>query len=57
MMSWSFLLVEETRPYWVRALLTEHLNRAKVVVMAAILVHHVETMVVEMDLASVTGQQ
>ena len=34
----------------VRAPLTTHLNRAKVVVMAATLVHHVEAKVVEVKL-------
>ena len=39
--------VGETRPCRVRTLLTKHLNRAKVVVVAASLVRHVDSMVVE----------
>ena len=38
------------------ALLTKYLNRAKVVVMTAALVHHVEAIVVEVELVSVTDQ-
>ena len=38
------------------AILTKHLNRAKVVIVAATLVHHVETIVAEVELVSVTGQ-
>ena len=45
----------ETRLCQVRAPLTRHLNRAKVVVVAAILVHHVETMVVAVELVAVMG--
>jgi len=36
--------------------LTKHLNRAKVVVMTAALVHHAEIMVVEVELVSGTGR-
>ena len=34
----------------------KHLNRAKVVVVAASLVRHVDTMVAEVELVSVTGR-
>jgi len=36
--------------------LTKHLNQAKVVVVTTTLVHHAETMVVEVELVSGTGQ-
>ena len=48
--------VRETRPYGVRSPLTTHLNRAKVVVVAATLVHHIEAKTVEVELASVTNR-
>jgi len=35
---------------------TNHLNQAKVTVVTAVLVHHVEIMVVEVELASVTSR-
>ena len=44
--------VGETRPCRVRTLLMKNLNRAKVVVVAASLVRHVDTMVVEVELVS-----
>ena len=50
------LRLGETRPCRVRTLLTKHLNRAKVVVVPASLVRHVYTMVVEVELVSVTGR-
>jgi len=46
----------ETRPYRVRTLLMKYLNQVKMVVVAATLIHRVETMVVEVELVSVTGQ-
>ena len=50
------LWVGETCPCRVRTLLTKHFNRARVVVVAASLVRHVDTMVVEVELVSVTGR-
>jgi len=47
--------VGETRPYRVRVPLTKHLNRAKVVIVKAALVHHVETKM-EIELASMTNK-
>ena len=38
------------------ASLTKYLNRVKVVVVAAVLVHYAEAMTVEMKLVSVTGR-
>ena len=45
----------KTRPYQVRIPLTKHLNRNKVVVVTATLVHHIEAKVVEVELAFVTN--
>ena len=49
-------MVRKTRPCRVRTPLIKHLSQTKVVVMAATLIHRVETMVVELELVSVTGQ-
>jgi len=38
----------------VRDSLKKHLNRAKVAIMATALIHHIETMVVEVELTFVT---
>ena len=46
----------ETRPGRVKTLLTKHLNRAKVVVVATSLVSHVDSTVVDVELVSVTGR-
>ena len=51
-----FLRVEETRAFRVRAPLTNHLNRVKVVAVTATLVHHIVTKVVEVKLAFVTDR-
>ena len=48
--------VGETRPCRVRTLLTKHLNWAKVVVVGASLVRHIDTMVVDVKLVSVRGR-
>ena len=55
-MSSSFLEVGETRPCRVRASLKWHLNRAMMVVEESVLVRHVETKVVEVELAFMTDQ-
>ena len=47
--------VGETRPCRVRTFLTKHINRAKVVVVAASLVRRVDTIMAEVELVSVTG--
>jgi len=50
------VVMGETRPCRVRTLLMKHLNRAKVVIVAASLVRHVDTIVVEVELVSVTDR-